>query len=174
MAIYGSEAIAPNDGRYGVMNITPKAAGNYTFTVRVTSNSDPTVSDYQVMTLHAVNASPPSGYNVTTTHRWATYNGLNKPIEQFIVRPGTTVQQSVYLKNTGTKPDSYNVSVSGIPASWWRFTLFGNATVRPGEGRYGNVAITPAATGDYTFTVRVTSNGNPSVSSPQTYTMHAR
>jgi len=170
LTVYGPEVVAPDDGRYGTLNITPKAAGNYTFSVRVTSNSDPAVSDYVVLTLHAVNAS--SGYNVTTTYRWAYYNGTYAPIEQFRVAPGTTAQQSVYLSNTGSRPESYNVSVSGIPASWWTFALYGMSTVGPGEGRYGNVFITPTAAGNYTFTVTVRSNSDPSVYATQTYTMY--
>ncbi len=116
----------------------------------------------------------PTGYNVSTTHRWAVYNSINRPIEQFMVKPGTTMAQSVYYQNTGTKPDSYNVSVSGIPSSWWRFTLYGTSSVQPGEARYGNVYITPNSRGDYTFTVRVASNGDPARYSTQTYTMYVR
>jgi uncharacterized membrane protein len=91
-----------------------------------------------------------------------------------VVRPGSTAAQSVYYKNTGSRADSYNVSVSGIPASWWRFTLYGTATVQPGQGRYGNVYITPTTAGTYTFTIKVTSNREPAIYSNQTYTMRVR
>ncbi len=101
-------------------------------------------------------------------------SGVTGPIEQFTIRRYSTVQQGVYYQNTGTRPDSYTVTVSGIPSSWWRFRPSGSSTVQPDQGRYGNLYITPRTTGDYTFTVKVTSRGDPTKYSAQTYTMHVR
>src|SRR5271157_1463801 len=165
--LYGNSTVQPGDGRYGNVNITPTTKGTYPFNVTVTSNGNKFVSSTQSYTLYVS-----SGYNVTTTHRNATYYGTNKSIERMMIFPGTTVSQSVYYLNTGTKPDSYNVSVTGIPSTWWKFTLNGASTVNPGDGRYGNLAITPRSFGTYTFTVRVTSKGDSTVYSTQTYTMH--
>ncbi len=144
-----------NNAGYG--RVQAKAAVDY-----VLSAASPTPSP----------SPQPTGYGVTTTHRWASYNGVNKPIEQFNVATGNTVAQSVYYLNTGNMPDSYTVSVSGIPAGWWRFTLYGTALVQPGQGRYGNVYITPTTSGTYAFNVTVTSNGDGNRSSAQSYTLY--
>lgn len=171
ISMNGPATVAPNDQRSGTAFIKPKAAGIYHFTVRVISSGNPQLFDYQEYTLYAVNASPGT-YGVSTTSRWAVYNGTNRPIQEFNITPGTTVQQGVYLKNTGTLNDTYAVSVSGLPTAWYNITMYGPAALLPGGDRYGNVFITPVAAGDYTFTVKVTSNGNPSLSGSQNYTMH--
>ena len=186
--LYGNSTVQPGDGRYGNVYITPTTGGSYRFNVTVTSNGNKSVSSSQSYTLN-VSSTPtptptatptatptptptPPSYNVTTTPRPATYLGMNASINQFVIFTGTTVSQGVYYQNTGTKPDSYSVSVSGIPSTWWSFILTGASTVQPGDGRYGNLAITPKTFGTYKFTVRVTSNGNPGVYSTQTYTLN--
>jgi uncharacterized membrane protein len=172
IVMYGATQVAPGDVRYGNVSIKPTAVGNYTFTVKVTSNGNTSVYSTQTYTMHVKTVTPPPGYNVTTTHRWATYNGVSAPIEQFTVAVGTPVLQSIYFKNNGTNPDSYKVTVIGLPASWYKTTIYGATLVTPGDGRYGNTVITPTAAGYYTFTIRVTSNTSPLVYSDQTYTVH--
>ncbi len=132
----------------------------------------PTVTPTAIPTV-----TPTPVYGVDTTHRWAWYNGVNGPIEGFNVIPGTTVKQNVYYKNTGTVPDSYEISVSGLPPDWWTCNDPGSILL-PGAGRYSDIFITPESGGgtilmsDYTFTVTVTSKGDPSVSDSETYTLH--
>ena len=150
----------PNNN-YGYGRVQAMAAFNY-----VSGNVSPTP------TISPTPTTRPTSYNVSTTHRWASYNGVNSPIETFNVTPGTTVAQSVYYQNVGTTVDSYTVSVSGIPQNWYSLVLYGSSTVSPGAGRYANIMITPATRGVYSLTVTVTSNGNPLVSSSQTYTLH--
>jgi hypothetical protein len=122
-----------------------------------------------------VSPSPaPAKYAVYSAQKWATYNGKYAPIGQFTVKPGTTVKQSVYFENRGNVQDSYAVTVSGIPSTWYTVSLYGKTTVNPGEGRYGDVFIKPSRAGDYTFTVKVTSKVRPTISSSQTYTVHVK
>jgi hypothetical protein len=136
------------------------------------------LSDSRYLTsVHNYSVSPtplPAQYNVYAPRKWATYGGRYAPIEQFTVKPGTTVKQSVYFENRGNAQDSYAISVSGIPASWYTIRSYGKTVVAPGEGRYGDVFVTPARAGDYTFTVRVTSSSSPAVYASQTYTVHVK
>ncbi len=114
----------------------------------------------------------PGAYKVSSTYRWAIYNNTYKPLEQFSVMPGTTVQQSIYYTNAGPTADSYSISISGIPASWYRITFIGPGIVNPGERRYANAFITPEASGSFPVVVSVTSNGDPSVSTSQPYILN--
>lgn len=116
----------------------------------------------------------PPKYAVYSPQKWAMYGGKFAPVEKLTVKPGTTIKQSVYFENRGNVQDSYVISVSGLPSSWYTVRSYGKASVAPGEGRYGDVFVTPARAGDYTFTVRVTSVSSPGVYAIQTYTVHVR
>ena len=138
-----------------------------TVTPTITPTAQPTVAP-------TATPVPSDGYKVDSTHRWAKYNNVYKPIEQFVVKPGTGVEQGIYFRNTGSKSDSYTVAIEGIPSSWCRFSVYGSQTVSPNEGRYGNVIITPQQAGTYKFTIKVASKANPGVYDLETYTIYVR
>lgn len=147
---------------------TGSTAPSVTPTIKPTIN--PTATPIATPTIKPV----PAQYSVNQTHRQAKYNGKYSPIEKFVVTRGTSVEQSVYYQNNGSASDSYTASVSGLPAAWCKITLYGKAVVAPGEGRYGNIVITPRSPGTYTFTVKVASNVKPGVYDTETYTMYVK
>ena len=102
----------------------------------------------------------------------AEYNGTTGPLEQYTVAASQVVKQGVSLKNIGTKADSYNISIGGIPADWLAVDVYGLNGVNPGEGRCGEVIIMPRQAGTYTITITVTSVADGTAFSVQAYTLH--
>jgi len=194
VSFIGSNFLNPGESRYANAAIKPTTAGTYTFTARVTSNNNTSVSASQTYTLYVVSAASPSpsptvaptakptatstakppSHGVDSPSRWATYNNTYMPIEQLNIKRGTTVTQGLYIKNTGSVIDSYRVTVTGLPAAWYNITVYGQSAVASGDVRYGGVYITPSSSGDYKFTITVTSASDSKVSKSETYTMHVK
>jgi hypothetical protein len=163
-----------SDGRY------LSCVVNSNTTPKPTSTPAPTITPTPKPSLTATPTATPTGTpvpvncGVQTTHRWAQYNNVYKPIEQFTVKAGTSVEQGIYYKNNGSKADSYTVSVTGLPAAWFSTTIYGTDPVNAGDKRYGNVVIKPLKAGTYKFKVTITSKTNRAVSSPETYTLYVK
>src|SRR4029434_5796393 len=132
------------DPTTGVFTWTPTEAqgGNpnsqFVFTVRVTDNGTPALSDEEqiTVTVNEVNSPPVLGAIANQTGYWGNVFGFNA---------------------SSTDPD--------IPANTLTFSLIGapaGASINPVTGAF---TWTPGAgqIGSHTFTVRVTDNGSPSI-----------
>jgi hypothetical protein len=138
----------------GAFSWTPTEAqgpGDYTFTVKVTDNGTPTLSDDETITVHVneVNKNP-----------------VVNPIAAMTVNEASTVTFTA----TATDPD--------LPANTLTFSLVGGpatATINPATGAFSwtpaddDPTNTPSDV--YTFKVRATDNGTPSLYGETTVTI---
>ncbi|MCD1296327.1 peptidase S8 [Methanocella sp. CWC-04] len=116
----------------------------------------------------------PGSYAVSLMSMFARYDGHMGRIEQFKVAPGTTVDQNAILGNVGKSPDSYTITVDGIPSTWYKISKYSGETIEPSASTFMSVLLTPAAdakTGYYKFTVTAKSKTDPSVSDTESYTL---
>jgi hypothetical protein len=137
----------------------------------VTSAATPTSTPTPTATITPTPTATPATHAVDSTHRYAKYNNTYKPIEQLVVKKGTAVEQGIMYKNTGSAADTYVVTVTGLPSSWYTIRIYGQNEVSPGDVRYGGVTITPATAGTYKFTVKVASRSTPGVYDIEAYTL---
>ena len=173
----GTGASSSKQG-YGSIIVTVPAGtapGKYPYTIKAVSGTGytSTLSDSIIVGNGSPYTPAPDSYNVSSAYESAVYNGTTGPLAQFNVTTNTTVQQGVNITNTGTTPDSYAISVTGIPAGWYKIIFSGSDFLNSGVSCNATVAITPATAGTYPITITAASNNNTSVFSIQNYTLNA-
>jgi VCBS repeat-containing protein len=134
----------------GAFSWTPSEAqgpGSYTFTVKVTDNGSPNLSDEEqiTITVNEVNRPPVLAAISSQTGYWGNAFGFTA---------------------TATDPD--------IPANTLTFSLIGaptSASINPSSGLF---AWTPSSSqiGSHTFKVRVTDNGSPNLYDEKSVTIN--
>ena len=82
------------------------------------------------------------------------------------VRSGESGEATLHVQNTGTVADSYSLVAEGAPQGW--AVTVAPATVSAGPGEDAHATLTfavpnNAKAGTYTFTVKVASSGDPSL-----------
>ncbi|OPY29713.1 MAG: Tk-subtilisin precursor [Methanocella sp. PtaU1.Bin125] len=167
----------PNNN-YGYGRVQVKAALDY---VKSGKLPDPTPTPTPTPTPQPGDPTPtptpvPGGYAVNLMNLFARYNGqISTSMEKFQVQPGTTVTQGAMISNTGDNADSYTMTVSGIPDSWWTLSGFNGGSLQPEGAASMSLAITPpasAAAGAYTITLTAQSDSDSSVSASKTYRLN--
>lgn len=86
--------------------------------------------------------------------------------------PGQTATVTVRVRNTGNAPDSYTVSLGGVPNGWTASESKETAVVQPGQTVDVPLSVAPAATaagGRYQLTVQARSLGDGSRTSSASY-----
>lgn len=174
-----SPTVVPTPTAEPTVTPEPTALPTAQPTVVPTPTTGPTVTPKPTAT--PVSPSPtitptpsPGVYGVDTVRVMASYRGEYKPIENLSIKAGTTVKQGIYYTNNGTKADSYNVTISGLPSGWYMLKTRSDATLPPGSSWYCTMMLKPMSEGNYTYTVKVTSKSNPDVYDTVTYTMHVK
>ncbi|GGC10417.1 CBM96 family carbohydrate-binding protein [Dyadobacter sediminis] len=127
----------------GAFSWTPAAAGSFSFTVKVTDNGSPALSDEETITVTVGN---------TTTTNVA-------PVLAAIGNKTAITGQALSFTATATDANtgqSKTFSLVNAPSG-----AAINATT-------GVFTWTPATTGSFTFTVKVTDNGSPALSDDET------
>ncbi len=132
-------SIAPATGDFVWIPTEAQGPGSYTFTVRVTDNGSPLLFDEEeiVVTVAEVNATP-----VLATIGDQSVNEL----------------ATLSFAATATDPD--------LPANALTFSLIDapvGASIAPATGDFVWVPTETQGPGSYTFTVRVTDNGSPTL-----------
>jgi hypothetical protein len=70
--------------------------------------------------------------------------------------PGARFKVQMFIRNTGTAADAYNISTSGVPYGWGANLTNGNLSVEPGRMAYFWLTVQPAyraANGTYPFRI---------------------
>jgi serine protease AprX len=173
----------PNNN-YGYGRVQAKAALDYVLSGQLptpTPTPSPGVSPTPTATPTAtptVTPTPqPGGYAVSLMSMFASYNSRYGLMNQFQVVPGTTLDQGIMLANSGSAADSYTISVSGIPQSWYTVSGYSGGQVSPNTATSLSVHLTPAAdtvTGAYSFSVTATSNSDSSVTRTVKYSLNVK
>jgi serine protease AprX len=117
----------------------------------------------------------PEGYGVSLANTYAMYAGQVGQMAYFHVRPDTTLEQEIMLANTGNAPDSYTITVKGIPAAWYGLSGYNGERMAGDTVSMLDMDIMPAANatyGSYHFTVTATSNADNNISSTISYTLN--
>lgn len=81
------------------------------------------------------------------------------------VFPGYTLSYTVYIENTGSVKDTYELTLQGLPSTWYSFLQYSIA-VDPGQIQTSTLTISPpvdAVPADYSFTVTATCQDDPTV-----------
>jgi hypothetical protein len=132
-------AIDPNTGDFAWTPTEAQGPGSYTFTVRVTDNGSPALYDDEEITV--------------------TVNEVNKPpLLAAIGNKGVNEESALTFTATATDPD--------LPPNGLTFSLVGAPAGAGINATSGAFSWTPAEAqgpGSYTFKVRVTDNGTPSL-----------
>ena len=145
----GGSRRGPASTAGGAFSWTPTEAqgpGSFTFTVKVTDNGTPSLSDEESITV--------------------TVNEVNlPPVLTAIGNKSVSWGQTLSFTATATDPD--------IPANTLTFSLVGAPVGAAINGSSGAFSWTPGPTqiGGHTFTVRVTDNGSPAYSDEETITV---
>lgn len=135
-SLSGAPGGAVIDAVSGAFNWTPAATGSATFTVHVEDNGTPVKSDDEEITV-IVNDPPPN----------------QPPVLDAIGNRNVIVGQAMTFTANATDPDAGQTKTYSLGAD-----APSGATI---DGTTGVFTWTPAATGDYTFTVSVSDNGSP-------------
>jgi hypothetical protein len=150
-ALVGAPAGAGINPSSGAFSWTPTEAqgpGSYTFTVKVTDNGSPALSDEEeiTVTVNEVNVAP-----------------------EIVAIGNKTVDELTPLAFTASATDH------DLPANTLTFTLDAGAPAGASITSAGAFSWTPTEAqgpGDYPVTVRVTDNGTPALSGTETITIH--
>jgi hypothetical protein len=89
---------------------------------------------------------------------------INPPIAS--VFPGSTTSFTIYIENTGSVRDTYELTLQGLPSAWYLFSQE-SIVVDPGQTQTSTLTTSPpldALLTDYSFTVTVTCQKDPTVS----------
>lgn len=118
----------------------------------------------------------PGNYGVSLTNLFVRYNNqIGTDMGKFQVVPGTTIEQSAMISNTGDVADSYTITIGGIPEAWWTLSGFNGGSLEPDTAASMKLRITPAtgaAAGTYTVTLTAKSDADPSVTATKTYKLN--
>jgi len=130
------------DTSYGTITGTPTTTGTSNFTIRLTDSTTPTAQTAQQALSIAVTALPLS---ITTP---SLRNG------------NLSARYSQHLSATGgVMPYTWSVQSGSLP------------TGLSISGTTGEISGTPTATGNYTFTIRVTDSQSPAVTNSKSFTV---
>ncbi len=164
----------PNNN-YGYGRVDAKAALDYVLTGKVPAPSPTPSPSPGPSPSPTPNPQPGGSYAVSLVSTFAKYNGHVGRMSQFQITAGTTMEQDLMLANIGKSDDSYNVTVNGIPASWYTISGYDGETLPANATTLMSMFVTPDAnvtTGTYHFTVTVTSNSDSTVSNTVGYTLN--
>lgn len=135
-SLIGAPASATINASTGAFSWTPSASGTFTFTVRVADNGSPVLYDEESITVTVTDPAPVN----------------HAPVLNAIGNKTATVGQALSFTATASDPDAgqtLSFSLIGAP---------GGASI---GATSGNFSWTPATSGSFTVTVRVTDNGSP-------------
>lgn len=169
----------PNNN-YGYGRVQAKAALDYLKSGKVPSPTPTPTPDPSATPVPTVTPTPtpnpsPGDYSVSLIPMFARYNGQAGRMDQFRVQPGTTIEQGIMIGNMGNAADSYTISVSGIPDTWYKVLRYNGETVQPQQAAYMTLYVQPVAgadAGSYKFTVTATSNSQSDISSTASFTIN--
>ncbi|CAJ37120.1 right-handed parallel beta-helix repeat-containing protein [Methanocella arvoryzae] len=178
----GSATPTPTPAPTSTPTVTPKPtlAPTPTPTPKPTATPKPTVTPTAtpaptpILTPTPVPVPGTPDYSVDNMRTMASYEGKVKRMEQFNVAPGKSLTQEIYYKNIGAKPDTYAIYVSGIPASWYKVTMYEDSLVQPLDFRYGYVTITPTTRGTYHVNIQVKSTTHPEIQDTVNYELRVK
>jgi hypothetical protein len=148
-SLSGAPSGASIDPSTGVFTWTPAAAqapGVYTFSVIVTDNGSPVLSDSETITV-TVDANDAPVLN---------------PIGNKVVDELATLSFTATASDAESPPQTLTFSLSGAPSG---------ASIDPSTGVFTWTPTEAQGPGSYTFTVIVTDNGSPALSDSETITV---
>ncbi len=166
----------PNNN-YGYGRVDAKAALDFVLTGKIPAPT-PTPSPSPggpSPTPTPTPAPTPGSYGVSLVGAFAKYNGHVGRMSQYQVTAGTTLEQDMLMANVGHSDDTYNVSVNGIPATWYTLSGYDGETMAPNATVMMSLFVTPDAnvtTGAYHFTLTTTSNSDSTISNTVSYTLN--
>lgn len=132
----------------------PATAGNYTVVLILPLFGDRSPAD-NLRTQAADVLVDPYEFNL----RFST-SGNESSCRSF---PGAGFKVQMYIQNTGTSPDAYEVSLKGVPEGWTARLGNANLSLMPGKLSYFWLSVQTAGNArydNYTFQVRARSFGS--------------
>jgi len=153
---------------------TPTVTPKPTVVPTAAPTAAPTATPTPTATPIVTPTPAPGTYAVDNMRTMAHYNGATNRMENFNVASGTALAQDVYYMNIGSSPDTYTVSVLGVPASWCKVNMYEGSIVQPSDFRSGYVTITPTLPGTYHLNLQVQSTTHPGVHSTVSYVLSVK
>lgn len=167
----------PNNN-YGYGRVQAKAALDYALsgTLPPAPSPTPTPTPGPNPTPTPTPNPQPGNYGVALSNMFVRYNGqLGTDMGKFQVGPGTTIEQTAMISNTGDVADSYTMTIGGIPEAWWTLGGYNGGSLDPDSAATLKLSITPAASaaaGSYTVTLTARSDSDSSVTATKTYRLN--
>jgi serine protease AprX len=165
----------PNNN-YGYGRVQVKAALDYILSGQLPPTPSPTPTPTPGPNPSPTPTPQPGNAGVSLSNLFVRYNGqLGTDMGKYQVKPGTTIEQSAMISNTGSAADSFTMTVGGIPDAWWTLSGYNGGNLEPNTAASMKLAITPAANaaaGTYTVTLTATSGSDSSVTATKTYKLN--
>ena len=165
----------PNNN-YGYGRVQAKAALDYVLSGQLPPTPSPTPTPTPGPNPSPTPTPQPGNAGVTLSNLFVRYNGqLGTDMGKYQVKPGTTIEQSAMISNTGDVADSFTMTIGGIPDAWWTLSGYNGGNLEPDTAASMKLQITPAANaaaGTYTVTLTATSASDSSVTATKTYKLN--
>jgi serine protease AprX len=166
----------PNND-YGYGRVQAKAALDYVLSGQLPPTPSPTPTPTPGPNPTPTPTPTPGGnYGVSLSNLFVRYNGqLGTDMSKYQVVPGTTIEQSAMISNTGDAADSYTMTIGGIPDAWWTLSGYNGGNLEADSAASMKLVITPAANaaaGTYTVTLNAKSSSDSSVTATKTYKLN--